>query len=64
MHPYVDDIINSSLQKDDIATIIHFITSHFETTHLGTLKLYLGINITRDSDGVFYMDQKDHLCYF
>jgi hypothetical protein len=58
---YVDDLLIADEDEDEIQNTASELEEEFELTRLGELKNYLGINIERDSNGVFYMDQAQYI---
>jgi hypothetical protein len=50
---YVDDIILTASSLDLLCHVIARLSSEFVMTHLGALHHFLGISVTRSSDGLF-----------
>ncbi|XP_072263039.1 uncharacterized protein [Pyxicephalus adspersus] len=55
---YVDDILICFEQEGDEAEILKTLNQHFETKDLGDIKNYLGIQIEREENGSFLLNQK------
>jgi transposase InsO family protein len=58
---YVDDLLIADENDYEIEKTADGLEKEFDLTRLGELKSYLGINIQRDSNGVFYMDQAQYI---
>lgn len=54
---YVDDLLIADKDANKIQNTADGLAAQFKLTRLGELKSYLGINIERDVNGIFYMDQ-------
>ena len=54
---YVDDILISGSEKQ-IKEFIKELTKHYEVKDLGEISYYLGIKISRNEKGDFYLNQK------
>ena len=50
---YVDDIVLTASSSDLLRRLIDMLHSEFAMTDLGDLHLFLGISVTRSSDGIF-----------
>lgn len=55
---YVDDILICFEQERDEAEILKKLNQHFDTKDLGNIKNYLGIQIEREEDGSFLLNQR------
>ena len=49
---YVDDIVITGSDRDDIRRLQQHLFNHFQTKDLGKLKYFLGIEITQSNSGV------------
>lgn len=58
---YVDDILIAGANKEEIDKTATELEEKFELTRLGELTNYLGINVQRDSEGVYYIDQEKYI---
>jgi hypothetical protein len=58
---YVDDLLIADENDYEIEKTAYGLEKEFDLTRLGELKSYFGINIQRDSNGVFYMDQAQYI---
>jgi hypothetical protein len=50
---YVDDIIVTGNDQDEISSLQKYRTSEFEMQQLGNLKYFLGIEVARSKHGIF-----------
>lgn len=55
---YVDDIIVTGYDSKEMANIKLMMTREFEVKDLGTLKCFLGMEITRSKEGISVSQQK------
>ena len=55
---YVDDIIISGSDSTSIADSKTYLSKYFHTKDLGALRYFLGIEVTRSSQGVFFSQRK------
>lgn len=55
---YVDDILISGNNKDAINALKHLLDVKFSIKDLGNIKYYLGLEISRNMDGIFVSQQK------
>ena len=55
---YVDDIIITGNDDSGIASLKSFLHSQFQTKDLGSLKYFLGVEITRSKKGIFLSQRK------
>lgn len=58
---YVDDITVACNTKKQVKIIESILSSKFEMQNLGEIKHYLGIEVTRDSDGNFELCQSNYI---
>lgn len=58
---HVDDILIAGSDKEIIDQTYFNLAKHFEVKDLGTIKYYLGISVSRDQDGNFYIDQESYI---
>lgn len=58
---YVDDLLIADVNKEEIMKTAESLEQHFELTWLGELNNYLGINIERDPEGTYYMNQAQYI---
>jgi len=52
---YVDDIVLTASSTDLLLSIIGRLHAEFAMTDLGDLHHFLGISVTRNSDGLFFL---------
>jgi len=50
---YVDDMIVTGNDQDDISSLQQYLASEFEMKQLGNLKYVLGIEVARSKHGIF-----------
>ena len=55
---YVDDIVITGSDQDDIQKLKQHLFTHFQTKDLGKLKYFLGIEIAQSSSGVVLSQRK------
>lgn len=55
---YVDDILVTSNTPPAITKVISFLTSQFKIKDLGPLKFFLGIEVSRNSSGIYLHQRK------
>ena len=55
---YVDDIVITGSDQDDIQKLKQHLFTHFQTKDLGKLNYFLGIEIAQSSSGVFLSQRK------
>ncbi|KAH9753974.1 hypothetical protein KPL71_015272 [Citrus sinensis] len=55
---YVDDIILTGNDRDEIERLKMLLTKEFETKDLGSLKYFLGIEVARSRKGIFLSQRK------
>ncbi|CAJ2659174.1 unnamed protein product [Trifolium pratense] len=55
---YVDDMIVTGNDQDEIASLQKYLTSEFEMKQLGDLKYFLGIEVARSKHGIFLCQRK------
>ena len=55
---YVDDIVITSTDQDDIQKLKQHLFSHFQTKDLGKLKYFLGIEVAQSNSGVVISQRK------
>ena len=55
---YVDDIVITGIDQDDIQKLKQHLFSHFQTKDLGKLKYFLGIEVTQSNSGVIISQRK------
>lgn len=58
---YVDDIQVIGKTKRTIDKVKTMLASKFDVQDLGEIKQYLGINVTRDKNGIFHLDQSNYI---
>lgn len=58
---YVDDIILFSKSNEAIDNIIKLIASKFDIHDLGEIKYYLGMEVTKDNDGIYHLSQSHYI---
>lgn len=58
---YVDDIAVAAKTKENIQTVKMILESHFNIQDLGEIKQYLGIEVERDNDGIFHLNQTQYI---
>ena len=58
---YVDDIVVSSNDEVEIQKFYKILSNHFSVKNLGNISNYLGIEVNRDEDGIFYICQKEYI---
>lgn len=58
---FVDDIILAAKTIQDIETMKSFIASKFEIQDLGEVKQYLGLEVTKSTDGVYSICQSKYI---
>lgn len=58
---YVDDIIIATKNLNAIHKVKNMISSEFEIKDLNEVKQYLGIEITRDKNGIFHLSQTKYI---
>ncbi|KAL0544484.1 hypothetical protein IC582_019600 [Cucumis melo] len=52
---YVDDIIITGNDSQDISDLQHYLSQYFEMKDLGSLNYFLGLEVSRRSDGYFLL---------
>lgn len=55
---YVDDIIVTSTEPTYISCLIHALGKEFAVKHLGSLPYFLGIQATRNDNGLHLSQEK------
>ena len=60
---FVDDIILTASSPDLLGCITARLSSKFVMTHLGALHHFIGISVTRSSDGLF-LSQRQYVLSF
>ena len=55
---YVDDMIVTSKDLEEMKALKHYLSKEFEMKDLGPLKYFLGIEISRSSKGIFLSQRK------
>lgn len=58
---YVDDIIVSSNNAEHIFNLYRKLCNYFELKDLGDISYYLGINITKDEEGIYSINQASYI---
>lgn len=58
---YVDDILFAATKQDIYVSIQRQISSVFEIRNLGEIKQYLGIEVTKDDDGIYSIRQTRYI---
>lgn len=58
---YVDDITVAAKSVESVNAVKAMLQSNFSIKDLGAIKHYLGIEITRDKQGIFYMNQGKYI---
>lgn len=58
---YVDDVIICCQNQETINDVIQKIKDKFEINNLGNISHFLGMKVTRDSDGNFYISQEQFI---
>lgn len=58
---HVDDLLLSSSTSELIDRVYQELSSSFELKNLGDVKQYLGINVTKDNQGHFCIDQRNYI---
>ena len=57
---YVDDIVLTGNDLEEMGRLKHFLAKEFEIKDLGNLKYFLGIEVARSKDGIF-VSQRQHV---
>ena len=55
---YVDDMIITGNDKEEITKLQEYLAAEFEMKNLGGLKYFLGIEVVRSSEGIFLSQRK------
>jgi len=55
---YVDDMIVTGNDQDEISSLQQYLASEFEMKQLGNLKYFLGIKVSRSKHGIFLCQRK------
>lgn len=58
---YVDDLIAASTSNENLSDFESDLKSFYKMKDLGDIKFYLGINVERDSNGIFYLHQGSYI---
>lgn len=58
---YVDDILYAATKQEICTLVNRQICSVFETRNIGEIKMYLGIEVTRDDDGIYNIRQTKYI---
>ena len=58
---YVDDMIITGDDKEEISKLQKQLSAQFEMKNLGGLKYFLGIEVSRSKQGIFLSQRKDVL---
>jgi hypothetical protein len=58
---HVDDIAISSKNDKLIASVINHLQNIMDINNLGEIKTYLGLNITRSDEGIYYINQHAYI---
>lgn len=58
---YVDDILIASSNTQEICETASGLERKFELTQLGELEHYLGINVQKDSEGIYSINQEQYI---
>lgn len=58
---YVDDIAIVTKSPETMNTVKSILVSKFNTQDLGEIKQYLGVEVTRDKDGIFHLNQEQYI---
>lgn len=58
---FVDDIVVAAKSPDAIEKVIKTLTSKFEIEDLGEIKHYLGVEVTKDTDGIYHLCQSAYI---
>lgn len=58
---YVDDMIVAAKGNEVIDELKNVITRHFDLEDLGEIKFYLGIEVSKSSDGFFQLSQSSYI---
>lgn len=59
---YVDDFLIASSDKRLVKQTAEFFKNHFALMDLGELKHYLGIQVNKDDDGFYRINQTHYIC--
>lgn len=58
---YVDDFVVVAKSKEIVNKVKEEISARYEIQDLGEIKYYLGIEVSRDSDGIFNVNQENYI---
>lgn len=58
---YVDDVVVASEDESELESVYHEFSKHFETTELGQLKYFLGLEVERDKNGVYSVSLQGYI---
>ncbi len=58
---YVDDLLIAGVDDDIIDDVVQNIKSEFEVKDLGDVRRYLGIEVSKDSNGDYYVSQGSYI---
>ena len=61
---YVDDMIITGNDQDEISSLQQYLTSEFKMKQLGSLKYFLGIEVARSKHGIFLCQRNILLVYY
>lgn len=58
---YVDDVVVASEEEDELDIVYEEFSKHFETTALGELKYFLGLEVDRNSSGSYSVSLRGYI---
>lgn len=58
---YVDDLLIASRDDKAVDATIEDLQGKFNISNLGEIKMYLGVQVEKDQNGVFYIHQKNYI---
>lgn len=58
---YVDDILIAAYVEQQFEEVEKLLSDNFETKIIGDIKYYLGIEVERNKNGIFYLHQQNYI---